>query len=93
MYGFTLEIVGTLVRIRNKGTISTRPPIAIAINIVLGQTVAAALKVPIYLDSIGTIFVGVVAFALLAFLHPQRQFLHDVVCGTRLVTWHAKSPR
>ncbi|MDA8238221.1 MAG: hypothetical protein M0T75_10150 [Chloroflexi bacterium] len=36
-------------------------PIAIAINIVLGQTVAAALKVPIYLDSIGTIFVGVVA--------------------------------
>ncbi len=38
-------------------------------------------------------FVGVVAFALLAFLHPQRQFLHDVVCGTRLVTWRAKSPR
>jgi uncharacterized RDD family membrane protein YckC len=37
--------------------------------------------------------VGVVAFALLAFLHPQRQFLHDVVCGTRLVTWRAKSPR
>jgi energy-coupling factor transport system substrate-specific component len=36
-------------------------PIAIAINIVLGQTVAAALKVPIYMDSIGTIFVGVVA--------------------------------
>jgi hypothetical protein len=36
-------------------------PVAIAINIVLGQTVAAALKVPIYLDSIGTIFVGVVA--------------------------------
>lgn len=36
-------------------------PIAIAINIVLGQTVAAALKVPIYMDSIGTIFVGAVA--------------------------------
>jgi hypothetical protein len=34
-------------------------PIAIAINIVLGQTVGAALKVPIYLDSIGTILVGV----------------------------------
>ena len=33
-------------------------PIAIAINIVLGQTVAAALKIPIYLDSIGTILVG-----------------------------------
>lgn len=36
-------------------------------------------------------FVGVIAFALLAFLHPQRQFLHDALCGTRLVTWRAKS--
>jgi hypothetical protein len=36
-------------------------PIAIAINIVLGQTVAAALKIPIYLDSIGTILVGAIA--------------------------------
>ncbi|MGK2852037.1 MAG: ECF transporter S component [Candidatus Limnocylindrales bacterium] len=36
-------------------------PIAIAINIVLGQTVSAVLKVPIYLDSIGTVLVGVLA--------------------------------
>jgi energy-coupling factor transport system substrate-specific component len=36
-------------------------PIAIALNIILGQTVAAALKIPIYLDSIGTILVGVLA--------------------------------
>jgi len=36
-------------------------PIAIAINIVLGQTVSAVLKIPIYLDSVGTILVGVVA--------------------------------
>lgn len=36
-------------------------PIAIAINIVLGQTVAAVLKVPVYLDSIGTVLVGVLA--------------------------------
>lgn len=36
-------------------------PLAIAINIILGQTVAAALKIPIYLDSIGTILVGVLA--------------------------------
>jgi hypothetical protein len=39
----------------------TLMPFAIAINIVLGQTVAAALKIPIYLDSIGTILVGVLA--------------------------------
>ena len=36
-------------------------PIAIAINIVLGQTVSAVLKVPVYLDSIGTVLVGVLA--------------------------------
>jgi hypothetical protein len=34
---------------------------AIPVNIVLGQTVASALKLPIYLDSIGTILVGVLA--------------------------------
>lgn len=36
-------------------------PVAIAINIVLGYTVQTALKLPIYLDSIGTILVGVLA--------------------------------
>jgi hypothetical protein len=36
-------------------------PIAIAINIVLGYTVQTVLKIPIYLDSIGTILVGVLA--------------------------------
>ncbi len=36
-------------------------PLAIACNIVLGQAVATVLKVPIYLDSIGTILVGALA--------------------------------
>jgi hypothetical protein len=36
-------------------------PLAIAINIVLGYTVQTVLKLPIYLDSIGTILVGVLA--------------------------------
>ena len=36
-------------------------PVAIAINIVLGYTVQSLLKLPIYLDSIGTILVGVLA--------------------------------
>lgn len=30
---------------------------------------------------------GVVGYALLALLHPQRQFWHDAVCGTQLVHW------
>lgn len=29
--------------------------------------------------------VGVLAYAALARLHPQRQFVHDVIAGTRLV--------
>jgi hypothetical protein len=36
-------------------------PVAIAINIVLGATVQQAVKLPIYLDSIGTILIGVLA--------------------------------
>ena len=36
-------------------------PIAIALNIILGQAVGAALKIPIYLDSVGTILVGALA--------------------------------
>lgn len=36
-------------------------PVAIAINIILGYTVQQVLKLPIYLDSIGTILVGVLA--------------------------------
>src|SRR5438045_445694 len=36
-------------------------PVAIAINIVPGYTVQQVLKLPIYLDSIGTILVGVLA--------------------------------
>lgn len=30
---------------------------------------------------------GVLAYAALARLHPQRQFWHDAVCGTRLIWW------
>jgi uncharacterized RDD family membrane protein YckC len=33
------------------------------------------------------VLAGVLGYALLARLHPQHQFWHDVVCGTRLVTW------
>ncbi len=47
-------------------------PVAMAINIVLGTAVASALKIPIYLDSIGTILVaalgGPLAGALTGFL-------------------------
>ncbi len=34
----------------------------------------------------GLLFAGVVVYAALSRLHPERQFWHDAVCGTRLVT-------
>ena len=37
-------------------------------------------------QGLAAIAVGVVAYALLALLHPQRQFWHDALCGTRLIT-------
>lgn len=47
------------------GQFSTRVltlmPVAIAINIAIGYTTQTVLKLPIYLDSIGTILVGVLA--------------------------------
>lgn len=34
----------------------------------------------------GVMLFGIIAYATLARLLPQRQFLHDVLCGTRLIT-------
>jgi uncharacterized RDD family membrane protein YckC len=34
----------------------------------------------------GVVLVGAALYALLARLHPSRQFVHDIVCGTRLVS-------
>ena len=34
----------------------------------------------------------VLVYALLTRLHPDRQFLHDALCGTRLVTWRPLRP-
>ena len=33
-----------------------------------------------------TLIAGVTAYALLSRLHPSGQFLHDVICGTQLIT-------
>ena len=37
--------------------------------------------------------VGVVAYALLALVRPDRQFWHDALCGTRLITWRPAAGR
>lgn len=48
-------------------------------------------------DSTARIFgwmaAGVLGYALLALLHPQRQFWHDALCGTRLIDWRPAVPR
>lgn len=38
------------------------------------------------LPSMVTLVAGVLAYAGLTRLHPDRQFLHDALCGTRLVS-------
>ena len=35
---------------------------------------------------------GVLAYASLVWLRPDRQFWHDAVCGTRLVHWQPAAP-
>ena len=40
----------------------------------------------------GVLLAGVLGYALIARLHPQRQFLHDALCGTRLITWRPALP-
>lgn len=35
---------------------------------------------------VGSLITGVAAYALIARLHPQRQFLHDAICGSRVIT-------
>lgn len=40
----------------------------------------------------GALVFGVLAYAGLVFLRPDRQFWHDAVCGTRLVDWRPALP-
>ena len=35
---------------------------------------------------IGSLIAGVADYLLIARLHPQRQFLHDAICGSRVIT-------
>ena len=35
---------------------------------------------------VGSLVAGVLAYVLIARLHPQRQFLHDTICGSRVIT-------
>jgi hypothetical protein len=60
-FGLEYAQTGRLASVEGQFTTRTFAlmPIAIAINIALGTALAYALKIPIYLDSIGTILVGV----------------------------------
>lgn len=45
------------------------------------------MQVPGPGGTFAVLLTGVAAYTCTARMHPSRQFLHDVVCGTRLVTW------
>ena len=49
-------------------------------------TLLAALNNWSRWEALGAVGAGIVVYALLALLHPQRQFWHDAICGTRLIT-------
>jgi uncharacterized RDD family membrane protein YckC len=55
----------------------------------LAAWLAGLHSVPAIFALLGT---GVVAYALLALAHPQRQFWHDALCGTRLIHWQPRKP-
>jgi len=44
------------------------------------------------LPVVAVLLVGVFAYAALSRLLPERQYLHDAICGTRLVAWQPGSP-
>ena len=37
-------------------------------------------------QALAAAFVGVLTYALLTLLHPRRQFWHDAVCGTQIIS-------
>ncbi len=41
----------------------------------------------------GALLAGVAAYAALTRLHPDRQYWHDAVCRTRLITWRVVKPK
>lgn len=46
--------------------------------------VAALFRLPVF-ESIALLLSWVALWALLSYLHPQRQFWHDALAGTRLI--------
>lgn len=41
----------------------------------------------------GLMAAGVIVYSLLALLHPQRQYWHDALCGTRITLWRPPALR
>ena len=40
----------------------------------------------------GALLAGALVYAALSRLHPDRQYWHDAICGTRLVSWRRIPP-
>ena len=39
------------------------------------------------------VLAGMATYAAIGLLHPRRQFLHDMLCGTQLIHWKAERRR
>ncbi len=40
----------------------------------------------------GALLTGALTYAALTRLHPDRQYWHDALCGTRLISWRRTAP-
>lgn len=60
-----------------------------------GLAIAAVAGVPVLGGGglTAVLATNVLGYALLSRLHPERQFWHDALCGTRLIPWVGPPPR
>lgn len=92
--GQTLAMKTWHVRLVDKRGRSPAPSLAV-LRYLLGWMWCLPALLSIYLlDLQGStlriftsLLVGVIVYALLSLLMPRRQFLHDVLCGTQLITF------
>jgi len=66
--------------------------VACWIWIVPGVALASALRWSPW-QTLGAVATWIVIYAALSRLHPQRQFWHDVLCRTRLVSFRAATAK
>ena len=96
--GQTVAMKAWQIRLVGRGEETVRQPRALARYLLSWLWVAPALWLVALLEIrslgaiFGIVFGGIALYAALARLHPERQFWHDAICGTRLVAFRRDAP-